>query len=215
MRLSQIIGQDVHRQHTDEIIGTCIDALVDTVDNRIDRLLVNTGELTCRKQVLVRVDRVALRSRDATPLIGEPVPDERRPTHGIDVPDMPPTLVGPFGYKITPSLTAADMDDPAMRPPDDLDQRPSLGTETDRFFWFTRLWGADVHDGAGDCGALHDIAFEARHWRCILMVCQTADGGFTPHAFHTLRTVSPETSRILVYPAEHAFDPEPCFAGFA
>ena len=200
MDLNSLIDTDVYQRGTDIVLGKCRDMLVDIKDARLTYVYVETGSWLLPSHALFSAARLSVEGSglvldatleevkertDTQAAEGEHAPD---PSH------MPPMVVGPFGYTVSPLMAASLVDAFRSR---ERDARPDAEGDSSTMRWFTHLQGLPVFDPWGALGDVSDIVVNPQDMRCISL--RTVDKGKNGlFDFHRIRRITQDDQSIIL-----------------
>lgn len=138
-----------------------VDLLWRSPDWKMRRVALDIGRWRRDQVVLVAMDRFDLPEGDTWPVHVSADELDRAPVwkgDGATLVDLPPLLVGPFGFTISPTLMAAGLRDTAMRSLND----PISEPQSELGIWkpAAALLNREVFDASGPVGTVEDLKLD-------------------------------------------------------
>ncbi|WP_223423057.1 PRC-barrel domain-containing protein [Tateyamaria pelophila] len=201
MKISEMIDAPVFDRDSDREMGSVTDALIDTLTGDIPYVLIDTSMGLGHAPVLVSRDRFTQRDgrwkvhiSEEESLRSKAEADEQSTTP-LDLSMMPPALVGPFGYTVSPVMASALINTLTGK---SRKERPAIDQSHSDWFWFDTLHGLPLFDSSGSLGNLADVMVDPVQLACLSLVAQGEDRTLTTHDMGTLRHVTRDENSIIL-----------------
>jgi hypothetical protein len=201
MKLTKMIDAPVLDLDSDTETGTLVDVLIDTRSGDVQYVLIDKATGLGHESVLVSRQRIAHRDgRWHVHITPEEVvlrdPGIRRDANTpLDLCTMPPVLIGPFGYTVSPVLAGAMINAITGK---SRAERPTIDQSHSDWFWFDSLQALPLFDSSGPLGHLADIVIDPMGLTCLSLVSRADDGAMATHAMGTLRHVTRNQDSIIL-----------------
>ncbi|MFP7673980.1 PRC-barrel domain-containing protein [Marivita sp. S0852] len=199
--LTDVIDAPVYDPESGAKSGKIVDVLIDIESGALRYVLIDPVDKWTHTHFLLSQAR--LTNNDGRWLAH--VSDQDRAASNNDQSDadtrplnlhtMPPVLVGPFGYTVSPMLAGALFN--ALTGKDRI-ERPEIDQSHSDWFWFETLHGLPLFDSSGPVGHLADFVIDPDKMLCLTLVAAEDEDRRTPYAIDTIRHVTSHEDSIIV-----------------
>lgn len=204
MRATDVIGSKVFRPDDPAIVGRVADVAVEPGQRRMPYLLLELDDTEDATFVLLPSQSVAWANGTLSTSVADEVlarcrVEAQAGGGPIDTTALPPSLIGPFGYTVSPVLMGALTNDSLGK-----DQPPDLpGTA----MWLSALLDRALFDASGERGTLADIELEPNQWSCAALIVKSLAGEIIRLPGSCVRNIPEDGSHLVASDPDHP--PEP------
>lgn len=209
MDATRLVGADVESRDGRRL-GRCVDLLIDVAARRVVYVLLDLdGE---GGEALLGRDHLTLSGAkfvsDTTPdqIATREIGAEHEDPPPLDLRDMPPLVVGPFGYTFAPAMAGAlfnsigDSDEDSQHL-----ARPKIDRDEDDWHWFSHIQGLPVFEVTRELGAVRDIVVNPEGLTCLTLKTETDRGELQQFDFADIRYVTQGEDSVVMGRKGRAF----------
>ncbi|MGR3512016.1 MAG: hypothetical protein ACU0GG_04575 [Paracoccaceae bacterium] len=203
LRLSGLVGTSVTRLLEGDEIGVCSDILLDARDRRVVCLLLSLGRTRAPTQAVIAADRFDFREQNLVIDVSDAELDaqsehQTQDNPPIDPQSVPPVLVGPFGFTLSPAMATALINATLARfsaatlPPPDIDK------EQEGWHWFGNLKGLPAFEGTEQLGEITDVVADLATLTCCELLLFNKSKATRAVPFDKIRNVDGKETHLIV-----------------
>lgn len=204
MRATDVIGSTVFRPDDPAIVvGRVADIAVEPGQRYMPYLLLELDDSDEATFVLLPSKSVAWTNGTLSTSVSEEdlvrCRVEQTGDAPIDTTVLPPSLIGPFGYTVSPALMGALANESLGE-----DQPPDPpGTA----MWLSALLDRALFDASGERGTLSDIELEPDRWSCAALIVNSLTGEIIRLPGACVRNIPEDGSHLVASDSDHPPDP--------
>ncbi len=204
MNLSKLLKHPIVLRSDDKPAGDVWDVAIHPANHQVlgilSELEMQKGRALCflPHGRLEQRDRVLVFNACAEELNEFSVNNTYGKDQAVSLENLPPVVVGPFGYTVSPSMMAAVLN-AQLKGTDHGASAPGNGV------WFSELIDLPVFDASGEIGHCKDIVLDADTFECKTLVLETAHHGPLHVPFKAVRNVPEDMTHIVIQESNAPF----------